>query len=325
MAPKAAAAAPSSAASRSSPLLSAPLRTLAIAFIAWKALLLLLSHGGVLIGAADYDTSTSLFFALLRSDSPSPRSAGATLAARLTRWDAIYFVHGARVGYVYEQEWAFSPTLALALRWLAARTRALLSVPADKGEHLEALAGIALAHVAHGVAVYALYRLTMLLSNKNVRIALLASLLCIISPAGVFLSAPYAESPFSALSFVGVWTLAAGYRHPRGSLPRSVAVVAAGAVLGLATAVRSNGLASGLLFAVAALQAAGTFAQTPGVGPVIAAGAAGVGGVLVAAGIVIPQYVAYTIYCVGSEGSLRPVWCDKTVPSIYSHVQDVYW
>ena len=74
---------------------------------------------------------------------------------------------------------------------------------------------------------------------------------------------------------MAVWVLAAGYRHARGSLARSLAVLVAGAVLGLATAVRSNGLASGLLFAVEALQAAGAFAQTPGVAPVVAAGAAG--------------------------------------------------
>ncbi|KAM3559922.1 hypothetical protein ARSEF4850_003916, partial [Beauveria asiatica] len=65
----------------------------------------------------------------------------------------------------------------------------------------------------------------------------------------------------------------------------------------------------------------------------VAAGAAGVGGVLVAMGSAIPQYVAYTIYCGGGGGGggeeraavVRPPWCDRTVPSIYSYVQDVYW
>ncbi|KAJ4155352.1 hypothetical protein LMH87_000603 [Akanthomyces muscarius] len=328
MAPKSAAPVAAAAAARSSSL-PAALPTLTCAFIAWKALILLLSLGA-LVGP-DYDTSTSLLFSLLRSSSSSssssspPSSLGATLAARLTRWDAIYFVHGARAGYVYEQEWAFSPTLALALRWVAGRTRVLLAIPAGEGEHLEALAGVALAHASHGVAVFAVYRLTLLLSGSNKRLALLAGLLCVVSPAGVFLSAPYAEAPFSALSFVAVWALAAGYQRARGSLARSLAVLVAGAVLGLATAIRSNGLASGLLFAVEALQAAGAFVQTPGVAPVVAAGAAAAGGILVALGSVIPQYVAYSIYCAGPEGLLRPPWCDKTVPSIYSYVQDVYW
>lgn len=316
----------------------APLRTLTAAFVAWKALILLLSFGA-LVGP-DYDTSTSLFFAVLRSASPSasppaastPPAAGgfaAALASRLTRWDAIYFVHGASVGHVYEQEWAFSPFLALCLRHLASLTRSVLGLPADDAAagagHLEAVMGIALAHASHYVAALALYQLTLLLSGgRNTRLALLAALLCVVSPAGVFLSAPYAESPFSALSFVGIWILAAGYTSARGSLRRSAAVVLAGAVLGVATAVRSNGLASGLLFAVEALQAAAVFVQRPGLAPVVAAGAAGVGGMLVALGSVIPQYIAYTMFCAGPDGPLRP-WCEKTIPSIYSYVQDVYW
>ncbi|KAM3508389.1 hypothetical protein MY10362_001234 [Beauveria mimosiformis] len=319
---------------------SSPLLTLTLAFIAWKSFLLLLSCGGALVGP-DYDTSTSLFFA--RSSSSS---SATLLARRLTRWDAIYFVHGARgsngnnssssssssIAPVYEQQWAFSPALSLLLRWLAAQARRILSLHGNGDDQLEALAGIALAHASHAVAVLTLHRLTLLLTGGDARRALLAALLCVISPAGVFLSAPYAESPFAALSFAGVWVLAAGYEDPLGSARRSAAVLAAGAVLGLATAVRSNGLASGLLFAVEALRAAGAFVKAPGrVRLAVAAGAAGVGGVLVAMGSAIPQYVAYTIYCDGGGGGeeraavVRPPWCERTVPSIYSYVQDVYW
>lgn len=313
---------------------SSPLLTLTAAFVAWKLFLLLLSFGA-LVGA-DYDTSTSLFFDVLAAHSGSSGEAaslGGVLARRLTRWDAIYFVHGARVGYVYEQEWAFSPTLALFLRWLASHVRALLNIPTHEADYIDALMGVAVAHASHWIAVMALYKLTTVLSsNRNnsgadrqtPRLALLASLLCIVSPAGIFLSAPYGESPFSALSFAGVLVLALAYRHASGSLTRSAGVLVAGAVLGLATAVRSNGLAAGLVFAVEALRAVAAFAKRPGFTPVVAAGAAGLGGILVALGSVIPQYVAYNIYCAGPLGPLRP-WCENTVPSIYSYVQDVYW
>ncbi|KAJ6785693.1 hypothetical protein PWT90_00986 [Aphanocladium album] len=310
-----------------------PLTTLTGFFIVWKVFILFVSSGAST--GPDYDTSTSLFFEILGAASPSGISSlvtppgqlpslTAAVAGRLTRWDAIYFAHGARVGYVYEQEWAFSPTLALFLRLLAARARTLLALPPHAADHLEAFAGVALAHASHYVAVLALYRLTLLLSGRNARLALLAAFLSIVSPAGVFLSAPYAEAPFSALSFVAFWILAAGYGAERGSPSRSAAVVVAGAVLGLATAVRSNGLASGLLFAVEAVQAGRDFVQAPGVKPVVAAAAAGAGGVLVALGSVIPQYVAYMIYCDGPDGALRP-WCAKMVPSIYSYVQEKYW
>ncbi|OAA50960.1 DUF409 domain protein [Beauveria brongniartii RCEF 3172] len=271
---------------------SSPLLTLTLAFIAWKSFLLLLSCGGALVGP-DYDTSTSLFFA--RSSSSS--SSATLLARRLTRWDAIYFVHAARGSNdgssapVYEQQWAFSPALSLFLRWLASQARRILSLHGNGDDELEALAGIALAHASHAVAVLELHRLTLLLTGGDARRALLAALLCVISPAGVFLSAPYAESPFAALSFAGV----------------------------------------GLLFAVEALRAAGAFVKAPG-RVSLAVAAAGVGGVLVAMGSAIPQYVAYTIYCGGGSGGgeeraavVRPPWCERTVPSIYSYVQDVYW
>lgn len=332
MAPKNSAAVQAAMATQTpSASLSAPL-TLTVAYIAWKLFILLLSVG-TLIGP-DYDTSTSIFFdvlgAAMRNSSSDVTSATSssswvsTLASRLTRWDAIYFVHGSRVGYVYEQQWAFSPTLALFLRWLAQQARVVLGIPATAADHLDAAAGITLAHLSHWVAVMALYRLTMILSRDNRKVSLLASLLCIISPAGVFLSAPYGESPFSALSFVGVLILAMAYRYEQGSLYRSTGLVWAGAVLGLATAIRSNGVANGLMFAVEALQAAAAFVRQPSVSSVAAVGAAGLGGILVALGSVVPQYVAYTIYCHGPDGAMRE-WCYYTVPSIYTYVQDVYW
>ncbi|OAA62929.1 DUF409 domain protein [Cordyceps fumosorosea ARSEF 2679] len=190
---------------------SSPLLILVGAFVAWKSFILLLSYGSALVGP-DYDTSTSLLFSLLGA--PSSSSSTTTLAGRLTRWDAIYFVHGARVGHVYEQQWAFSPVLSLLLRWLS-RT----ALP--HGDQPEALAGIALAHASHLAAALTLHRLTALLQGGgDARMPLLAALLCVLAPAGVFLSAPYAEAPFSALSFAGVWVLAAGYRHRRGSARR---------------------------------------------------------------------------------------------------------
>ncbi|KAM3548464.1 hypothetical protein ARSEF4850_009398, partial [Beauveria asiatica] len=150
---------------------SSPLLTLTLAFIAWKSFLLLLSCGGALVGP-DYDTSTSLFFA--RSSSSS--SSATLLARRLTRWDAIYFVHAARGSSsgngsssssapVYEQQWAFSPALSLFLRFLAAQARRILRLHGDGHDELEALAGIALAHASHAAAVLALHRLTLLLTG----------------------------------------------------------------------------------------------------------------------------------------------------------------
>lgn len=111
-----------------------PRRTLLLAFLAWKGLLLLIaSLPGLLFvstsgAAVGYDTSTDLAFQLeweqqarvlggnhVREDASwsdeAKSSLGLTLALRLTRWDAIYFVNIARRGYVFEQEWAFGAGL----------------------------------------------------------------------------------------------------------------------------------------------------------------------------------------------------------------------
>ena len=81
-----------------------PKISLAISFIAWKVLLLLIACTSPSSG---YDTSTTL---LMQRQSDSQHVTGTVsraLAEKLTRWDAIYFTNVAHRGAVFEQEWAF--------------------------------------------------------------------------------------------------------------------------------------------------------------------------------------------------------------------------
>ena len=75
-----------------------------------------------------YDTSTSLFFEVLSSQTSSSSSwvqaLKQRLANRLVRWDAIYYVSIAERGYLYEQDWAFG--------WGFTR---LISTVAERGFH----------------------------------------------------------------------------------------------------------------------------------------------------------------------------------------------
>ncbi|KAH6887587.1 GPI mannosyltransferase 2 [Thelonectria olida] len=297
------------------PSSSSPLLSLSLSFTLWKSFLLLIALAPTLF-TTDYDTSTSLFFAILYP----PNSSIPALASRLTRWDALYFMRSARTGYVYEQDWAFALGLPKVVTTLGAALDLDLTTSA-----WEPLVAIVVAHASHLIAVLSLYQLTLVVC-KDKRLAYLASTIHILSPAGLFLSAPYAESPFSCLSFVGNLLFALGFKTDRDSLRRNACVVAAGLVFGLSSTFRSNGIFSGLLFAVEAVQCGLAFVNKPTFSHMMRLVAPVVGGILVAAGLVVPQALAYMRYCMPDvpEAELRP-WCTRTIPSIYTFVQEEYW
>ncbi|PNY28797.1 GPI mannosyltransferase 2 [Tolypocladium capitatum] len=295
---------------------SRPTKSLTALFAAWKAFLLAIALGAAV--GPDYDTSTSLFFERLYGS----RAHVPALAARLTRWDALFFMHHARNGYVYEQEWAFGAAMPTVVRGILAL---FPSWGRDANTTVEPLVAIAVAHVSHLIAVLALYRLTMVMSNDT-KLAFVTSALHIISPAGLFLSAPYAESPFACLSFIGNLLFALGIRNKRDEVKRFALIVGAGAAFGLATAFRSNGLSSGVLFAVGAVNCFLAFARGPSLSRLLTLAAPVIGGICVAAGSVVPQYAAWRRYCGASLHDVEPrPWCSHTMPSIYTFVQDEYW
>ncbi|KZZ96810.1 GPI mannosyltransferase 2-like protein [Moelleriella libera RCEF 2490] len=300
-----------------------PVRSLSILFILWKGFLVAIALGASLFPA--YDTSTSLFIERMYGRNASI----STLATQLTRWDALYFMHAAIKGQtVYEQEWAFGMGFPSAIRLLK---------PSGISEPVVA---IAMTHAAHYIAALCLYRLTLLLWTGNRRLAFLSAALHILSPAGLFLSAPYNESPFACLCFLGnlLFGMGIGLGSSRddacGQMRAAGTVVASGLVFGLATTFRSNGLSSGLMFAAEAAIRLHMFVQWP---PrrrhLVAVGAAGVGGLFVAAGSLVPQTLAWKRYCTSpspmgssssSSSSMRP-WCQQRIPSIYTFVQEHYW
>lgn len=293
-----------------------PVASLAVLFSAWKAFLLAIALAAS--AAPDYDTSTSLFFHNLYSGTtPVP-----VLARTLTRWDALYYVHAARLGgKLYEQEWAFSTALSALIAKL--RHGLCSTVVCRDDSIVEPLLGILVSHVSHLISVVALYQLTSLLSRDR-RFAFVASVLHIVSPAGLFLSSPYAEATFACLSFVASYLFALSYAQSDSS-GRNVHVLSAGAVFGLATRFRSNGLANGLLFAVEALRCAYAFLQSPSFSSLLTIISPVIGGLLVASGSIVPQARAWSIYCSPENGFDPRPWCSNTIPSIYSFVQEHYW
>ncbi|KAF2866932.1 GPI mannosyltransferase 2 [Massariosphaeria phaeospora] len=302
---------------------------LVVVFVAWKAALLLLA---AFAPGPGYDTS-----GLILSSDSTHRHADfqswalpSRLMLKLLRWDALYFVKAAQRGYHYEQEWAFSwansRILHVAGQCLG-RYSTLLPL------HHYVWAGIAVSHLCHLISVLILFRLLNVIMGhqQHSPIPFIASILHILSPAALFLSAPYTEALFSMANFAGMLHYALARSTARASKTWSIYqdayMLSSGALFGFATLIRSNGLLSGLIFLYDAASLipriwSMQISRHEARRLLVTCFA----GLLIAVGFVAPQYLAYEQYCVTGSPSphLRP-WCHKSIPSVYSWVQSNYW
>ncbi|EXJ89447.1 hypothetical protein A1O3_02514 [Capronia epimyces CBS 606.96] len=289
-----------------------PLIGLFVIFLAWKLCILLITLASPGPG---YDTSTSLLFG--HQDSRHATSGTPSFMANrwfnFVRWDAIYFTHMSEQGHVYEQEWAFGMGISTTISWVAAP-------------------GLALSHLAHWLSVRQLFALaTSLHGGEELSPSLgpfYAAALHIFSPAGVFLSAPYTESLFAFLSISGFlgYVRAASHFTRDGLVPGCINMTGAAIAFGMATFVRSNGILAGIPFLLeASATAHAILRQGVSLPRVSWLASAGLGGLLVAAGMAIPQIIAYYEYCDGREPGARRPWCESIFPSIFTWVQSHYW
>ena len=196
-----------------------------------------------------------------------------------------------------------------------------LGVPHYDG--LEAIVAIIIAHSAHLLSVLVLYHLTLAIFAGAAGTALTAAALHIISPAGLFLSAPFAESSCALLTFSGCLLFTKSFGP--NSLGRDLLVLASGVLFGVATTFRSNGLLSGILLLEEAFRKLYFLRHGFHLSTVRRLFATGLGGVAVAVGFLLPQYIAYAEYCGQSSSNAPRPWCDRTLPSIYTFVQVHYW
>ena len=152
------------------------------------------------------------------------------------------------------------------------------------------------------------------------RIAFTAACLHIVTPAGVFLSGPYAESAFASASFYGIWAYICYVYYQRAQKPakrKAGLITASGILFLLATTARSNGVLWGLFLVCDALeiiqQRRFQFTELLLIG---------FGGSCIVLGFIGPQYVAYKQFC---NDEIARAWCSRKLPSIYGWVQDQYW
>lgn len=247
-------------------------------------------------------------------------------------------------GYTYEQEWAFGYGYTRVLGYIS---RSLGRIPFVTGlSETEGIAmvGIVLSHAAHWWSVLLLYDVSKLVffpagarETEMEGFAVLSAVFHILSPAGVFLSAPYAESLFAMLTFGGAFWYSRGRRcFARGDeLMGAIWIFGCGLVFGLSTLMRGNGLLSGFTLVyelVVCLQGLlrlskksrglkDDLARTL-LARSIVIGLSGVAMALIASW---PQFVAYQEFCSGQEEGVRRRWCSAFIPSIFTFVQAESW
>ncbi|EPE27038.1 hypothetical protein GLAREA_02952 [Glarea lozoyensis ATCC 20868] len=311
---------------QSSRLLENPLRSLVVLFIVWKTLLILLACCSPGPG---YDTSTLLLPPWKPSHGNLEHPTGLSQAvsyvsSKLTRWDAIYFVQASKRGYVFEQEWAFGWGFTRLIK-LIANGIVLLGIP--RYDTLEVVVAIFIAHLSHLVSTLLLFKLTIaIFPARNVRFGLVAAVLHILSPAGLFLSAPYAESSCAMLSFAGSLLFVQSSTAGRpASVGHDALILLSGIAFGIATTFRSNGILNGLLLLEEASKIIWNLQYSFNFASIRRLVFTGMGGLFVASGFILPQYIAYTEYCLESNVSSTRPWCGNVLPSIYTFVQDYYW
>lgn len=190
-----------------------------------------------------------------------------------------------------------------------------------------------LAHIFHLLSCFVLYQLSWKICDaqsvtRRRKFALIAACIHILSPAGLFLSAPYAESAFSFFNFTGFYCYIKSLDEQSRVEKRKFAllVLAAGLNFGIATILRSNGLLSGLVFLVGLVRETLEFRNiTDWTSKISRLSALIGGGMLMAACAIVPQFLAYLRFCVDLDIHLRRQWCSKSVPSVYAWVQSYYW
>lgn len=204
----------------------------------------------------------------------------------------------------------------------ANQNKALEKIGLPPFDGVEGLVAICIAHLAHLLSVLVLFQLTLSIFPRRGRtFAYITASLHIISPAGLFLSAPYAESSCALLSFTG--TLAFSRSFTSHGPINNLFILLSGLLFGIATTFRSNGILSGFLLLEEAFRLVLSFADRIDAAKLFRLISTGAAGILVGTGLVLPQYIAHLDYC-GADGLVRP-WCERTIPSIYVFVQEHYW
>ncbi|EMR10094.1 hypothetical protein PNEG_01844 [Pneumocystis murina B123] len=270
------------------------LLVLTVIFLGYKAIFIFICTLSSFLNV--YDTST--LFVLKQPENILQR-----IITSLVRWDNIYFITLAHRGLLFEQEWAFGPGFPYLVRLFTD------SIFLDKSLYNYALVSIIISHLFHFFSIFILYHLTFKI-YKSRDMAIVTSLLYLISPSGIFLSAGYSESLFSFVTFLGFIFFEEGYNF------------LAALTWCIASTIRSNGILWSIFFLNSVFVYIYKFLKSPRFCLFFKIVKFGIYSTIVCTGFFWIQYHAYIKFC---RKKKQRNWCFKRIPSIYSFVQSYYW
>ena len=173
----------------------------------------------------------------------------------LYRWDSVHLLAVADTGYMHEFQAAFLPlfpAMSAASAKLCLHSLQLLGLSSVCNQHLLLMSGIAINFVASYTAAILLGKLTAIVCPHDPRLVRIAVLLFILSPATIFLTAPYTEAAYATLVF-GAYLALENSNHWQGEaelfpmqcklqVANMIVLGAATICFTIASACRSNGI-----------------------------------------------------------------------------------
>lgn len=242
---------------------------------------------------------------------------------KFVTWDAVYFTELFVNGIKYEHEFVFAP-----LWW-----RLIKAVPiGGQNFYVKLCWGIAIANICHFLSCVVLYYLSLKIFTSNTlfisraeRIALLSSLFYVISPAGVFLTAPYSESLCSLLCFSALLLRELSMNRSsynniysktclKPSIIYKLVYIFSGSLISLAFGVRANSLLFGILYLYDFYEF--TIRNKSFKDSVLSI----LAGSQLMAAFLFANLFAYKTFC-----PARGEWCFERIPSLFSYAQSHYW
>lgn len=221
-------------------------------------------------------------------------------------WDAVYFTDLFYNDVTYEHQYVFCP-----LWW-----RLVRAAPVDN----KLVASVILANCSHfGAAIILYYYTIATFAEARMfdasRLALAALAAFILSPAAMFMTAPYSEPAAALFSFAALYLREISI-FPRFTekSPRAVVYVASGLAAAVAFGFRANCLLLGIMYVVDLWNWRKTGPSRVFL-PLVA-------GLVLGLALVGSHVTTYWAVC---RSGARGEWCDARVPSLFAYAQAHYW